>query len=37
MSGEALGITKHLKNPEPVNILRHIFNSIRDYKKEAQD
>ena len=22
MSGEALGITKHLKNPEPVNILR---------------
>lgn len=36
-SGEALGVTKSLKNPEPIHILRHIFNSIRDYKKEAQD
>jgi len=37
MSGEALGISKDVKNAEPINILRHIFNRIRDYKMESQD
>jgi intraflagellar transport protein 52 len=37
MSGEALGINKHLNNKQPINILRHIWNSCRDYKMESQD
>jgi len=37
MSGEALGINKDLKNKDPISILRHIFNKVRDYKMESQD
>lgn len=37
MSGEALGISKHLNNKDPISILRHIWNSCRDYKMESQD
>lgn len=37
MSGEALGINKDVKNKDPINILRHIFNRVRDYKMESQD